>query len=455
VDEGTSDRFVDLLALTTVGVYVLVLAGATTSIANATRSCSSWPGCGAATVPPESTDVAIALGHRAAALVVGALVLATAVVAWRTETPGRVRAATTAALALYPVQVAIGALTATSGAAAAAPLHLVVAVGIFGALVLALAWTLEAGTPAEESSTEPRRADPPDDPAPATGPFATVRAYLRLTKPRLMWLLCLVAGAGMALAAGPSLSPRTVALTLGGGVLAIGASGTFNNVLEREKDRKMNRTADRPVAEQQVPARNAFAFGVALAAASVAVLWQVNALAAALGFVAIIYYSVVYTLVLKPNTVQNTVIGGFAGSLPALIGWAAVTETIGVPALALAGVIFVWTPAHFYNLALAYRDDYASGGFPMMPVVRGAKTTRKHIVLWLGATLVAATALTAVTSLGPLYAATSAVFGAVFLWAVMRLHRERTRGAALRAFHASNAYLGTLLVAVVFDAMLL
>jgi len=116
--------------------------------------------------------------------------------------------------------------------------------------------------------------------------------------------------------------------------------------------------------------------------------WQVNALAAALGFAAILFYSVVYTVVLKPNTVQNTVIGGFAGSLPALIGWVAVTGRIGLPGLALAGVIFLWTPARFYNLALAW-EDYARGGFPMMPVVHGETVTRKHIVFYLGATLVA------------------------------------------------------------------
>jgi protoheme IX farnesyltransferase len=406
-------------------------------------------------LPPRSAAVAVALGHRVTAVVVGGLVIAAAVAAWRSGASRRVRAATAGALALYPVQVAIGAVTATSAAQAGSSLHLALGVVIFGALVLALAWALEERTPAETARESPRRAAEPAEPAPTGGRFPRLRAYVRLTKPRLMWLLCLVAGAGMALAAGPDLSARTVSLTLGGGVLAIGASGTFNNALERERDREMNRTADRPVAVEAVPVRNAVAFGLALSAASVAVFLQVNLLAAALGLVAIVYYSVVYTLVLKPNTVQNTVIGGFAGSLPALIGWAAVTETIGVPALALAGVIFVWTPAHFYNLALAYRDDYAAGGFPMMPVVRGVSTTRKHIVLWLGATLLAATALTAVTSLGPVYAATSAAFGGVFLWAVLRLHGERTRGAAMRAFHASNAYLGALLGAVVIDALLL
>jgi len=283
---------------------------------------------------------------------------------------------------------------------------------------------------------------------------ARLFAYFRLMKPRLMWLLCLVAAAGMALAGGPTtLQTRTVVLTLGGGVLAIGASGTFNHVLERERDKRMNRTNDRPVATHQIPKGNAVVFGIGLAALSLGVFWQVNALAAALGLVAILFYSVIYTLVLKPNTVQNTVIGGAAGALPALIGWAAVTGDVGVPGLALAGVIFVWTPAHFYNLALAYKDDYAAGGFPMMPVVRGDTETRKHIVLWLGATLATTSGLIWVTDLGWLTAGATALVGIVFLWTVVRLHREQTEAAAFRAFHASNAYLGVLLVAVVVDAL--
>jgi protoheme IX farnesyltransferase len=272
-------------------------------------------------------------------------------------------------------------------------------------------------------------------------------------KPRLMWLLCLVAAAGMALAAGTDLQTRTIVLTLGGGVLAIGASGTFNHVLERERDKRMDRTSDRPLATHEIPKGNAVVFGIGLAALSLAVFWQVNALAAGLGLVAILFYSIIYTLVLKPNTVQNTVIGGAAGALPALIGWAAVTGEIGVPGLVLAGVIFVWTPAHFYNLALAYKDDYEAGGFPMMPVVRGETETRKHILLWLGATLATTGGLIWVTPLGWLTAGATAVVGIVFLWAVVRLHREQTEAAAFRAFHASNAYLGVLLVTIVVDAL--
>jgi len=337
---------------------------------------------------------------------------------------------------------------------------------VFGTLILALAWTLEAETAGLDEESEPtgteEDADPVEDVPTHTVPDSlfgraklTAFAYFRLMKPRLMWLLCLVASAGMALAAGPDLTIRTIVLTLSGGVLAIGASGTYNHVLERDVDKKMARTSDRPVATHLVPVRNAMAFGGLLMVASLAVFLQVNLLAAALGLVAIMFYSVIYTLVLKPNTVQNTVIGGAAGALPAMIGWVAVTGRIGLPGLALAGVIFLWTPAHFYNLALAYKDDYARGGFPMMPVVRGEAVTRKHILLYLAATLLGASALTAISGLGVLYAVTSVAVGGVFLWAVIRLHWERTEQAAFRAFHASNAYLGALLVAIVVDTLVL
>ena len=456
VNRNTSSRFVALLAAAAMGVYTLLVLGATTSLTGAATACQSWPACGGQWFAVGSLDLAVVWGHRTAAALTGVLVVAAAVLAWRRGESRRVRAAVTAALALYPVQIALGAYTATTPSSTAlAGGHLALAVGIFAALVLALAWTLDAQTghlPSAEWEGDARH-DGDESPDPGTGPLATAKAYLRLTKPRLMWLLCLVAGAGMALAGGPSLAVGTVVWTLGGGVLAIGASGTFNHVLEREKDKKMARTDDRPVATDRIPPRNALAFGLTLAAASLAAFAAVNLLTAFLGLTAIVFYSVVYTLVLKPNTRQSTVIGGAAGALPALIGWAAVTGEVGVAGIALAGVIFLWTPAHFYNLALAYKDDYARGGFPLMPVVEGEAKTRRHIVYYLGATLVSAVVLAVLTGLGPLYAGTTVVLGAVFLYFAVRLHRERDRAAAMRSFHASNAYLGCLLVAVVLDAM--
>ena len=458
-------QFSTLLAGTIVGVYLLVIAGATAAITDAAAACSTWPACGVPTT--DSPALAVAWGHRLLAAVVGLAVLLTAAVGIDRVADRRVQGALAVAVALFAVQVGLGAVVTVTGGGGVAPtVHLAAAMALFTTLVLALAWHLETkyGDPTDRPDDVPEPPAPTENAAdgnptrrPDRGPagniLATVRAYVRLTKPRLMWLLCLVASAGMALAAGPALTAGTIIATLTGGVLAIGASGTFNHVLERDVDRRMQRTSDRPVVTDRVPIRNAVAFGVVLSALSLAVFATINLLAAALGLAAILFYSVVYTLILKPNTVQNTVIGGFAGALPALIGWVAVTGRFGVPGLALAGIVFLWTPAHFYNLALAYREDYARGGFPMMPVVRGETETHKHILLYLGATLLAAAGLATLANLGVLYGATVAAVGAVFLWAVIRLHRERTTNAAFRAFHASNAFLGALLVAVVIDAM--
>ena len=455
---GTRRRFSGLLAATALGVYLLLIVGATTSLTNAASACSTWPTCHAPVDPLDQTQLAIAWAHRIAAVIVGLLVAATAAAAVFGDVSRRVRAAILAGAALYVVQVGVGAATATLGPAAIAPgLHLALGIVIFATIVLALAWDLELATGREDDAID--SPDPlEDEPAGSTDrtlPSSrvararlTAYAYFKMMKPRLMWLLCLVAAAGMALAAGPALDARTIVATLG-------ASGTFNHVLERDVDQKMSRTADRPLATDLIPVGHALAFGGLLTVASLAVFLTINALAAALGLAAILFYSVVYTLLLKPNTVQNTVIGGAAGALPALIGWAAVTNEIGLPALALAGVIFLWTPAHFYNLALAYKDDYARGGFPMMPVVRGETETRKHIVYYIAATLVSTVVLAWLTDLGALYAATVAVFGGLFLWAAIVLHFEQTERAAFRSFHASNAFLGAVLVAVVVDALVL
>ncbi|GAA0300116.1 heme o synthase [Halarchaeum salinum] len=452
-----------MLVAAILGVYALLVVGATTALTDAAAACQTWPACEGQWFALTSFPLEVVWAHRLLAVLVGVFLVGTVALAYVDDTDTRVLGAIGVALVCYPLQVAVGALAATNAVAYVPAVHLGLGVAIFAALVVALAWALESRTadePSAEWDGEPKDGDDPAPSAAASSPGdlgwrALAGAYFRMMKPRLMWLLCLVASAGMALAAGPALDSRTVVLTLLGGVLSIGASGTFNHVLERDVDRKMNRTADRPLANDAIPKRNALAFGAFLALASITVFSRLGLLTAFLGLTAIVFYSVVYTLVLKPNTVQNTVIGGAAGALPALIGWSAVTGSIGVPALALAGVIFLWTPAHFYNLALAYRDDYERGGFPMMPVVRGAAVTRKHIVGWLGATLVGAAILAAVADLGWIYAATVVALGGVFLWMVVRLHEERDRAAAMRSFHASNAFLGAMLVAVLVDALVI
>ena len=464
VSTPSHDRFHGLLAATAIGVYLLLLVGATTALTDAASACAAWPVCGDWWTTPASAAGWLAVGHRVAAVLVGVLGVVALVAGIRAGADRRVLGAMAVGGVLYPVQAGLGAFVAVGGATPTlSGVHLTVGLAIFASLVAALAWALErdTGDPTDGLVDDPDL-DPPAAPATASGEDAsdpgaveTAKAYLRLTKPRLMWLLCLVAAAGMALAATTDngLTVGIVLATLGGGVLSIGASGTFNHVFERDIDRRMQRTNDRPLATDIVPVRNALAFGVVLAAGSLALFAWVNLLAAVLGLAAIVFYSVVYTLLLKPNTVQNTVIGGAAGALPALIGWVAVAGEIGIAGLGLAAVIFLWTPAHFYNLALAYKDDYERGGFPMMPVVRGETETRKQILWYLAATLVAAGALASMEALGAIYALTSVAFGAAFLYFVVRLHYEQTERAAFRSFHASNAYLGALLVAVVIDTL--
>lgn len=452
-----SDRFTGALAGVTMGVYALLLAGASTSLTDAATSCTTWPACEGQWFALNSPALVIIWGHRALAALLGVSVLLLTMIAWRRDERLRVRTALLVAVFLYPFQVALGAVTAMASVRIVGTAHLVTGITIFGALVLALTWHLEDVIPANASTSDRVTTESTNSPAslPFSGRLRTTVAYIRLMKPRLMWLLCLVAAAGMALAADGALSIETVVLTLGGGVLAIGASGTFNHVFERETDREMARTSDRPVVQELIPARNALAFGLLLTGLSLLVFLQVNRLAAVLGGTAILYYAVIYTLILKPNTVLNTVIGGVAGAIPALIGSAAVTGRIEWAGVGLAIVIFLWTPAHFYNLALAYKDDYERGGFPMVPVVYGDVITRKRIMLYLGATLIATAVLGWTTALGAVYAAATTILGAVFLWAVLRLHRDRDRSAAFRAFHASNAFLGTVLLAVVIDSLII
>ena len=468
---GVLDRLFDrfeahttaLLAASAIGVYLLVVVGATTSLLEAGGACSSWPTCNGGLLPSNDPLAIIAWGHRAVGLLVGLLLIVTVGTTWVHSTR-RVRTVVTAAAVLYPVQTVFGATMALYGVTQTiAAIHLTVAISIFTGILLGLLWHLETVHPetagavgSGSSDTHQPTADglPPEEGTPDVSALDLGKAYLQLTKPRLWWLLALVAVAAMALAAGPSLSLWNVVATVTGGILAIGASGTYNNLFERERDKQMERTADRPLLNGTIRPWQAWVFAVALTVASIAVFVVfVNVLAAALGFLAILYYSIVYTLVLKPHTDQNIVIGGAVGGFPALIGWAAVTNTVELPAVVLGAIVFLWTPAHFYNLALAYKEDYARADFPMLPIVRSEALTRRHILLYLGATMAAAVTLGMTEPLSWLYAGSISLFGGVFLWAVIRLFQERTDAAAFRTFHAANAYLGVLLAAIVFDAL--
>jgi protoheme IX farnesyltransferase len=277
--------------------------------------------------------------------------------------------------------------------------------------------------------------------------------YAELTKPKVQALLLLTTVATMYVAGDPS--PLLVALTCLGGYLSAGGAAAVNHWFDRDIDALMARTASRPVPSGRVRPRAALLFGCALAALSVAELWlAVNPLAAGLAFSGFLGYVFVYTIWLKRRTPQNIVIGGAAGAVPPLVGWAAVTGSLSGTAVILFFIVFFWTPPHFWALSLLMREDYRRAGIPMLPVVRGEAETRRQILLY-------SVLLYAVTQLpfcaggfGALYLAASLVLGLTFIAGAARLYRRADRRSALRLYLFSLAYLALLFCAMVADAHL-
>jgi protoheme IX farnesyltransferase len=282
------------------------------------------------------------------------------------------------------------------------------------------------------------------------------RDYVTLTKPRIMSLLVLTAVCAMVAAAGgaPSLGALS-ALVIGGG-LACGGASALNHVIDRDIDRLMGpRTASRPVAAGRISPRRAVAFATILLALSFAVMVAFdNLLAAALALSGGAYYVLVYTLWLKRTTPQNIVIGGAAGAIPTLSGWAAANGHLGLGAIFLFSIVLLWTPPHFWALALLLERQYAAAEIPMMPVVRGARATARQVltysILLVALTLVPGT----VGTFGVVYLAAAGALGAAFIALAWRLWRERTPGRAGVLFHFSLLYLALLFVAVALDAAL-
>ena len=288
-------------------------------------------------------------------------------------------------------------------------------------------------------------------------PVASVRRvvadYVSLTKPKVQSLLLLTTVATMLVAGSPRLS--LIILTCLGGYLSAGGAGAVNHWFDRDIDAKMERTANRPVAAGRISPRAALCFGLLLAALSFAELTIfVNLLAAALAFSGFLGYTLMYTVWLKRSTPQNIVIGGAAGAVPPLVGWAAVTGSLALPALYLFAIVFYWTPPHFWALSLLMKEEYAKVGVPMMPVVRGEEETRRQIVLY-AILLVALTLLPVVGGLfGFIYLAAAIILDAGFMTLAVILQRSRTRASALRLYLYSLAYLALLFGAMVADVKL-
>jgi protoheme IX farnesyltransferase len=286
---------------------------------------------------------------------------------------------------------------------------------------------------------------------------ATWRDYLTLTKPRIMSLLVLTAVCAMVAAAGGAPEPLPLAALLLGGAFACGGSSALNHVLDRDIDRLMGpRTASRPVAAGRISPRRAIAFGLGLLTVSFVVLTAfANLLAAVLSLSGGAFYVLVYTLWLKRSTPQNIVIGGAAGAIPPLAGWAAAHGRLGLGALFLFAIVLLWTPPHFWALALLLAPGYAAAEVPMMPVVRGPEATARQVLLYAVA-LVAVTLVPGFTgTFGWVYEVAAAGLGAVFILLAWRLRGAVTAARAAVTFHYSLLYLALLFVAVAVDSAVL
>jgi protoheme IX farnesyltransferase len=371
--------------------------------------------------------------HWGIALVALPLLVANVVLA-RLSYPALERRAVVALGALL-VAIALGGVVAWSGDATwAVVLHVAGA-----AVALGFASVVVAGALRGEAT-----------------PLAAARDYLTLTKPRIMTLLLLTGGAGMFVGAQGVPPLGLFAVTMLGLALACGGASALNHVLDRDIDLLMgSRTEERPVASGRVSPEQALEFGIVLSAVSFALLAStVNVLTAVLALVGNLFYVLVYTGWLKRSTPQNIVIGGAAGAVPPLVGWSAATGNLTLPALLLFLIVFLWTPPHFWALALLIRRDYEAARVPMLPVVRGVAETTRQIVLYTAVLVAVTLAPVAWSALGAVYLAAALVLGLAFLGLAVALRRAPTPGRARLLFHYSLLYLALLFTAMAVDPLL-
>jgi heme o synthase len=442
----TAARGLALLAgAATVLVFGQMVLGSWVTGSHSGLAYTDFPLMGGRLIPAIETEHhAIHFAHRALGAVLLVLVAA---IAWRARRAGAdlaTRRLADAGVALMLVQVALGGANVWSRLSALFVVpHLMV-----GAALFATTFLVWLGIRRSEAQA----------PAPAARASAgdTVRAYVALTKPRIIELLLITTVPTMFLAQRGVPPLWLMAATVIGGTLAAGGANAINQYVDRDIDDVMRRTRHRPLPRHAIPPRHALVFGIGLSLASIAWLaLLVNPLAAALAGSAIAFYVFVYTMWLKRSTPQNIVIGGAAGCVPVLVAWAAVTGQVGIPALVLFGIVFYWTPPHFWALALRYRGDYEAARVPMLPVVHGEAETARQIVLYSLLLVAISLLLLPAAQMGLIYGLAAVVLGGLFVAYALRLVRNAGDGrAALRLFRYSISYLTLLFAAVAVDSIL-
>jgi protoheme IX farnesyltransferase len=464
---GASQQLTLLLAFTAASVYALILFGAHVTATGASLVFPDWPLFRGQLLPTFSETPQLAtlemshFLHRFVAAVVGVIVLVALAVAWRAVRRRGEQGATprsqatlglvAGAAALYAVQVIVGALQIwTTLASWAVALHLALGAAIWAMFVAAaLVSYFEARTavlPSGRGAAHSATARPP------TGLRDRVGAYIALTKPRIIELLLVTTLPAMVLAA-RGLPPLDLMLwTLVGGSLAAGGANAINCYLDRDIDELMTRTRRRPLPAHAVDPENALVFGLALGVTSFAVMaFLVNLVAAFLTLVALAFYVIVYTMLLKRTTPQNIVLGGAAGALPPVIGWAAVTGDITLPALLLFAIVFYWTPPHFWALSLRLRRDYEAAGVPMLPVTHGVPETTRQIGLYTVLMVALTLVFFVAARMGLVFLGGTLVLGGLFLMQALAMWRDGTDARAVRLYRYSISYLTALFGLIVLD----
>lgn len=441
-----SPAYIALLRWTVAVVFVVLLSGAVASRDVTGPGCAGWPLCGDGVAQLRDGRVDDQLLHRASVVVAGALLVAVVAATVRGRRGDLTAVAPIGAVALvFGAQVVIGAATSWDTVSSArAALHFIAAAVAWGCLVAALVTqsALAAHTRA-------------DDGVAALPWRVAARDYFRVTKPAIIVLLLVTTLGAMLIAGDHWPSPGLVLATLLGGALASGGAGALNCYYDRDIDAVMARTRKRPIPTGHLTPTQVRRFGLALSALAVLELaLLVNPLAAALALAGNLFYVGIYTRWLKRATPQNIVIGGAAGSFPPLVGWAAVTGRLDAGAFVLFAIIFIWTPPHFWSLALLKANDYRRAGIPMLPVTAGEAATRRQILLY-SLLLVAVTLLMVPTgAVGAVYLIAALVLGGMFLSYAVRMWREGTNRLAWSLFKYSNYYLAGLLAVMVLDRAL-
>jgi protoheme IX farnesyltransferase len=454
VAAGTGARPFSRLALLLAAVVgALLLVGTYVRASDAQLVFTDWPLMDGRLVPALGGAATAMFLHRALAAIAMLLVLWTAIRA-RTD-PGRrdvlVRLSTTA-LVLFAAQVLVGAANVwTRLQPWAVVAHVALSVLIW-ATVVALATASRVGDASIAPEPDPGSDEHTTGDRPS--PRDAVTAYYRLTKPRIILLLLITTVPAMLLAAEGLPSPWLILATLAGGALAAGSANAINMYLDRDIDAIMRRTRQRPLPQHAIEPEHALRFGFVLGAIAFYFLAvAVNVLAAVLALSAIAFYVFVYTMWLKRTTAQNIVIGGAAGAVPALVGWAAVTGGLAWPAIVLFAIVFVWTPPHFWALAMRFSGDYAAAGVPMLPVVRGEDETRRQILLYSLVLFATTLVLVPVGHMGPIYTGAAVLLGGSFVYRSLLVWRSADAERTRRLFSFSILYLAGLFGAVGADAL--